>query len=244
MITTGIIKEINLSSSSYSCNKYLVELNIFQSPGNLYKNNYTCQANCSTMPGHYDSYEVGDKVYVGFINEDLSIPIILGKIYQGIDNQFRSQINCQNLKVNGTSELSKSTKIGDITYEQLVRLFNVEPEYYYNHIVECSILGYSDLRIKFKFMNRLSTPYANETHSPSFLLQEMYRITGGATIFCDLYKMSADDPSSWTYQTTCLLRLTQESCAANKVYIESSVVQIEESEYEISKILTDSVIRI
>lgn len=244
MITTGLIREINLSSSRYSCNKYLVELNIFQSPGNTYKYNYICEANCSTLPGHYDSYEVGDKVYVGFINEDLSVPIILGKIYQGRDEQFRSQINCQNLNVTGETQLSKNIRIGDISYEQLSRLFNTEPQYYYNHIVECSLSGHENLRIKFKFMNRSNSNYADTQYTPSVLLDEIYRISGGATIFCDLYTSKPKTAQEWTYQTTCLLRLTKEGCSSGTVFIESSVVQIEDSEYEIDAILSDNIIKI
>lgn len=241
MITTGLIKEINLSSSRYSCNKYLVELNIFQSPGNLYKNNYLTEANCSTLPGHYDSYEVGDKVYVGFINEDLSIPIIIGKIYQGRDNQFRSQINCQNISVKGKSELSKDIKIGDITYEQLAGLFNQPQNHYYNHVVECSLIGYENSRIKFRFMNRSSYEYSNFTDTPISLLSEIYRLSGGCTTLCDLYSF---DGTKWIYQTTCLFRLTEESCQSNVVFIESSTVKVDNSRYSIDQIVSDTVTEI
>lgn len=123
MITTGIIREVGINKGSFVGNAYKVELNIFQIPGDYNKNNYTYIANCSTIPGLYNSYSVGDVVYVGFLNNDKSIPIILGKIYQGLENKQGGYLNLNGLNVNGQVKLPKNTKIGDITGEQIFELF-------------------------------------------------------------------------------------------------------------------------
>lgn len=244
MITTGKICQINISSSRYSANKYLVELPVFKSPGDLNTQNYIYEANCSTLPGHYDSYNVGDMVYIGFINDSLSTPVILGKIYQGRDDQSRSYINCQNLKVEGDIQLSKNIRIGDISYAQLTAAANREPVYYYNHVVECSIIGHEEFRIKIRFMNRSNYNYSTLGYDATQLLTEVYRVTSGCMMFCDIYRPSEDDETEWIYDTTSLLRLTEESCKNNILDIQSSVLQVEHSQYSIESILTDDVTQI
>lgn len=122
MITTGIIREIGINKGSFTSNAYKVELNIFQIPGDFNKNNYTYISNCCTIPGAYDSYVIGDVVYVGFLNNNKSFPIILGKIYQGLEDKSGSKFNLNSLNVTGDTKLSKKTKIGDINYEDLKKL--------------------------------------------------------------------------------------------------------------------------
>lgn len=119
MITTGIVREINISSSKYIANKYKVEINLFQTPGDLNKDNYVLEANCSVASGLYACFNVGDKVYVGFMNNDLSKPIILGKIYQGMTDESCSYAHFDALKVSGKSEFSENTQIGNLTFKDL-----------------------------------------------------------------------------------------------------------------------------
>lgn len=190
MITTGIIRQINLHGGSYANNKYKVELNIFQAPGDHNKTNYIYEANCCAIPGQYDSYEPGDVVYVGFLNNDLSLPIILGRIYQGKDGKYRSQITCQNLSANGQVELPKNTKLGDITYEQINSLFNHTPIIYYTHIVKCSI--HDNAYIKFKIMNRVNYSYTSELQK---FIHEFIRLNSDCSILADIYERpSSEDP--------------------------------------------------
>ena len=204
MITTGIIREINLSTSSYSCNKYLIELNIFQIPGDKNKNNYVYKANCSTLPGHYDSYEVGDKVYVAFLNNDLSLPIIIGKIYQGKDSVSRSKINCQNFEVRDTAILSKNTKIGDISYDQLAALLSDKPLKYYNHIIKCRT---DDNKIiKFKLLNRYNFNYKDLSN----LINDLLFFNDDCSILADIY----EDEDTNSYLTTSYLRLDENTIGA------------------------------
>ena len=119
MITAGIIREIGINKGNFIGNAYKVELNIFQIPGDDNKSNYTYVANCSTIPGLYDSYAIGDVVYVGFLNNNKSLPIILGKIYQGLDNKSNGKLNLKGLSVTGHTELSKNTFIGNISFSDI-----------------------------------------------------------------------------------------------------------------------------
>lgn len=232
MITTGIIREINLSSSTYSGNKYLIEINLFQSPGDYNKDNYTYSANCSTLPGHYDSYTVGDRVYVGFLNDDLSVPIILGKIYQGRDSAHRSQINCENLDVSMNAQLPKSTKIGDITYQQLLTLFRKQPKKYYNHII--SVLIEDTILIKFKFMSTSNCDYSTET-STLPLIDELLRLNDECSILGDAY-IKDEETSEFIYANVALVRIDSKQHQLFLLY--------DDSVYPINSILSDLVIEV
>ena len=119
MITTGIIREINLSSANHKNNRYKVELNIFQIPGDTNKDAYTFEANCMVASGFSSVYNVGDKVFVGFLNNDKSFPIILGKIYQGISDDYRGYGALTDLKVKNSVALPNDITIGSYDYDDL-----------------------------------------------------------------------------------------------------------------------------
>ena len=185
------IKQINISSGTHSGNRYLVELNLFQIPGDNNKRNYTYQANCCIMPGFYDSYNVGDRVYVSFLHDEVSIPIILGKIYQGRtdgDSNYRSYISCQSLEVANSVRLPKDTNIGDITYERLVNLFRQQSNIYYNHIISCNVGDDPKTIIKFKLQNRIKNGYTDLKS----VIEEIKRINNTCSISCDIYGQKAD----------------------------------------------------
>lgn len=137
MITTGIIREIAINKGSFIGNAYKVELNIFQTPGDSDKNNYTYIANCSILPGVYNSYNIGDLVYVGFLNNNKSLPLILGKIYQGLEDKAGGKFTINSLEVKGNTQLSKDTKIEDISFKDLTNLVSdvssLKKKTYYQH---------------------------------------------------------------------------------------------------------------
>lgn len=128
MITTGIIREVAVNKGNFIGNAYKVELNIFQIPGDNDKKNYTYTANCIVPGGVYDSFNVGDKVFVGFLNNNKSLPLILGKIYQGVKDEARSIANLNALKVKSKAELPKNTTIGDIDFS--------DKEYFFDNVNE------------------------------------------------------------------------------------------------------------
>lgn len=128
MITTGIIREVAVNKGNFIGNAYKVELNIFQIPGDNDKKNYTYTANCAVPGGVYDSFNVGDKVFVGFLNNNKSLPLILGKIYQGVKDEARSIANLNALKVKSKAELPKNTTIGNIDFS--------DKEYFFDNVNE------------------------------------------------------------------------------------------------------------
>lgn len=232
MITTGLIKQINLSSGTYSGNKYLVELNLFQIPGDKNKRNYTYEANCCIMPGFYDSYNVGDKVYVSFLHDEMSIPIIIGKIYQGRadnDTSYRSHVRCQCIDIGNSAKLPKDTNIGDITYEQLLNLFRRQSNIYYNHIISCRVDDNSEMFITFKIQNRIKNSYTDLNH----LTGEIKRLTNMCSISCDIYNQNLD--STYTHKgrgyvyvdnTDVLQAVIEDNATSVKNILEDQVVEI------------------
>ena len=119
MITTGIIKRINVDSKNYSNNKYVVEISLFKSVNDITTDNYTYEANACVPPGLFSPYEIGDKVYIGFINGRGGLPVILGKIYQGLTEEDRAYALYNTLKVTQKVELPLTTTIGNITGQDL-----------------------------------------------------------------------------------------------------------------------------
>lgn len=172
MITTGIVRQINIDGGSFKHNKYLVELNIFQIPGDNNKKNYTYQANCCSIPGQAAAYKVGDVVYVGFINDDLSYPVILGNIYQGLKSDSRSYLNVEALKVSGEVQLPNNTKIGKISYKQLLGLLRYEEKQQYRHIITCVTDAPNSEYIKITITTRCAYKYSPET----LPVTELYKI--------------------------------------------------------------------
>lgn len=122
MITTGIIKEINLSSKNHTANKYRIELGIFKQPGSTDIDVYTVEANACVPGGINASYAVGDRVYVSFLHDDISYPVILGHIYQGLSEEARSYAKFDSIDVINDVNLPKATMIGDISYNELAGL--------------------------------------------------------------------------------------------------------------------------
>ena len=144
MITTGIIKRINVDSKNYSNNKYIVEISLFKSVNDITTDKYTYEANACTPPGLFSPYEIGDKVYIGFINGQGGLPVILGKIYQGLTEEDRAYALFTKLKISEGAELPKNTKFGDITVSDLsdwsTRLKVLEDQYYNEGIIRQTIM--------------------------------------------------------------------------------------------------------
>lgn len=108
-------------------NIYEVFLPIFLSAGQSKDSKLSPSSVKATLcyqPEHLNSYNVGDVVFVSFEDNDKSKPVILGKLYLG-NSQIESRTNdiVQDLKVTHNAKLPKDTTIGDISGEELERLF-------------------------------------------------------------------------------------------------------------------------
>lgn len=83
-------------------------------------------ATCCALPGYLPIYTAGDVVLVGYEDNDLAKPVILGLLYcaKVINNESYSQVNATKLQVQTmdvTSSLTapQSTTIGNIKYTDL-----------------------------------------------------------------------------------------------------------------------------
>lgn len=119
MITKGIIIERIQDS-----NKYLVRIPIFESFSNsTEKENLTnaaiFEATLCYAPGNTDGIVPNDVVYIGFENNDLGQPIILGKLFLGSENSPTSHQNVSTLVVNGSTVLNGHVKINGIDFSMV-----------------------------------------------------------------------------------------------------------------------------
>jgi len=126
MITKGIIRKIpsglkkNVDGEVKIDNKYLVEIPIFNSAG-VEKNSLTSslmEASLCYTPGNLNGYRENDVVFVGFEDNNLARPIILGKLYLG-EEECTNYAKANALEVNGVAKLPLDTQIGEITGENL-----------------------------------------------------------------------------------------------------------------------------
>jgi len=123
MITTGIIKGIKIDSTNLKGNLYKVEVSIFKTPTNADTQDAEVLATCSLPPGIYQEYSIGDTVYVDFVNNQFTYPVIIGKIYKGTgaeNSPSAGYFNVNNLNVKEVVTLPKDFKVGEITYERLL----------------------------------------------------------------------------------------------------------------------------
>ncbi len=122
MITTGIIKSRKFDENNTLI--YSVEISIFKEPGSTTDSNilnYTLDTSCCITPGVYEAYNVEDRVYVGFINNEISNPVILGKIYKNIPDVTGDKPAgyhfIDSLNVKSSARLPEDTMIGDFTFK-------------------------------------------------------------------------------------------------------------------------------
>lgn len=117
MITVGEIKDKYYSNDTLL---YVVDFSIFKFQG--MSSAPTIDATACVSPGVYEPYKIGDLVYVGFVNNEYSQPVVLGKIAKKFNEKEATSYNYINaLEVTEDSKLPKSTQIGDLTYEDLYK---------------------------------------------------------------------------------------------------------------------------
>lgn len=121
MITRAIIEE---KINEY---KYRVRIPIFDGSKNSSTSTTTkdlCIAVASIPKGIYNSLQKDDVVIVGFENNNMGTPIIIGQLYRESLNALKEfpTITTDVLTVNNQVNLPKNTTIGTITYENLFTL--------------------------------------------------------------------------------------------------------------------------
>lgn len=107
MIVKGIIKSIDVQG-----NTCVVRMPSFETAGN---DEIVATATVSNSPGSYNGYKVDDVVWVAFENDQLECPVIIGKLYLGIEAERadpRGTLNVVDSKISRTAEIPFDTKLG------------------------------------------------------------------------------------------------------------------------------------
>lgn len=102
-------------------NKFMVRIPLFESSGNLHE--VIIPATLCYTPGNLDAYKDGDVVYVGFENNEISNPVILGKLYTGPEQAAQTYTFNDSLKTVSSAELPKKTSIGEFSPEEVYATF-------------------------------------------------------------------------------------------------------------------------
>ena len=86
---------------------------------------YLHTATICTLPQCYLNVQVGDVVFVGFEDNKLYKPVILGHLSREADNPTYMNVTFNNLVANGAVSLPPNTTIGDVSAEELANLHGV-----------------------------------------------------------------------------------------------------------------------
>jgi hypothetical protein len=115
MITTGKIKTISKDGTVFS-----VRVPIFEAAGSTDE----CVLDCNLcyMPGCLNAYAVDDIVYISFIDNSLSHPVIIGKIYTGKEEKATTFGSFDSLAITSKAQLPKNTSFGDIPLKEILDL--------------------------------------------------------------------------------------------------------------------------
>ena len=120
MITTGVITGKFFDKDGVTL--YNVDISIFRDPTSD-RGQSIVSATCCATPGQYEAYNDGDKVYISFVNNNISHPVILGKIYQNLEEASvtkpASYFKVNSLEVTEDAILPANTKIGNLDLSNL-----------------------------------------------------------------------------------------------------------------------------
>lgn len=122
MITKGIVEEID---------NYLVKvrLPVFDKIAGAKNATLTQDLSDATIccqPNSKYQVSVGDVVFVGFEDNDISKPIILGQLYRDVDSNTFMSLVLSGLETKSTTTLSKDTTIGEVKSSEIECLKNVK----------------------------------------------------------------------------------------------------------------------
>lgn len=111
-------------------NKFKIYIPIFRRAGEPKNSKLGASTTYATLcynPGAENGYRVGDIVYVAFENNQIGEPVIIGKLFlnKTQDSENSTYLIGDELNVSKKATLPLNTTIGDITGEQLAKLFRV-----------------------------------------------------------------------------------------------------------------------
>lgn len=141
MITRAIIEDVIVGEGN-TPTKYRVRIPIFDNIETARE--YTEKGDLSIAmaclsPDLSNDIKVGDIVFVGFEDNDISRPVILGHMYnQGITSNTTTDIKARSIQVTDlylvkAPNLPSGTNIGEIDYQTLLDIVNKYNELYGNN---------------------------------------------------------------------------------------------------------------
>ena len=80
----------------------------------------------STVPGTSPNLQVGDIVFVGFEDNDIGKPIILGTLFRDIDTRNFTQLSIDTIDIQSKATLPFETTIGKIQPSELACLSGID----------------------------------------------------------------------------------------------------------------------
>ena len=117
MITKGEIIKVNED------NTLDIRIPLFESASGT-RNNQILKSTICYDPGNLNGYKVGDIVFVGFENNQIDKPIVIGKLYLGQEKEASNHSFANSLKVAENASLPINTTIGNLNFNQLKSLFS------------------------------------------------------------------------------------------------------------------------
>lgn len=118
MITLGYIEKLNSANS----NLITVRLPLLEKSG--VGDRALFQANVAYDPGNLNGFVVGDCVAVGFLDNTMDCPIILGKLYAGNEESATNFANANSLAVSDNATLPSNTTIGGVKFSDIKTKLN------------------------------------------------------------------------------------------------------------------------
>lgn len=122
MIYRGIIEEI---ISPYKLKIRIPIIHRLKNSAQFTSSEDLPDASICTIPYTYYHPRVGDIVIVGFENNDLGKPIILGYLFKEFADDSHLSMTLSSLSVSNTTQLSEDTTIGNITPAMLKQLAGI-----------------------------------------------------------------------------------------------------------------------
>lgn len=121
MITKAIIKRLNTLED----NHFIVYIPFFQKANDA-ESAATMPATLIYIPGIINTLHVDDVVYVGFEDNSSNKPIILGKLYTGVEDKdtITTTLTSRTLEITEKSKLPINTCIGDLNLVDIHKKLN------------------------------------------------------------------------------------------------------------------------
>lgn len=123
MITKGIIEEI---ISPYKAKVRLPIFDGIEGSQTALSTKDLSAATICTLPNLTSVVSVGDIVYVGFEDDDIARPIILGHLSKESGTDTKAILTLDGLNVEGITKLSEQTNIGKVKPNEIARLTGVK----------------------------------------------------------------------------------------------------------------------